>query len=104
MSAAFPEKLRDELGKIGCELLTIEFSPEDNLRTEGWRSGIEKYGQELWCIYHWTVWAQHGSTHGIYRLRDWLEQFNIPDNTGGAHWVRDIQSAAVPAVGHGDQA
>jgi hypothetical protein len=59
---------------------------DKKLKLEGWREGIEEHGQDLWRIYHWVVWAQNGSTHGIYRLRDWLEKFNVPDKTNGAHW------------------
>jgi hypothetical protein len=82
--------MSDDIGPtleaLGVRLLTIEFTPEEKLKIEGWREGIEKYGQELWTIYHWIVRLQGGSTSGIYRLKDWLEQFGVPDNTKGAHW------------------
>lgn len=74
----------------GVRLMTVEFSEEENLRLAGWREALEEEGQELWRIYHWIVDAQGGKAHGIYRLRDWLEHFNVPDKTGGQHWkVRD---------------
>lgn len=73
------------------QLLTIPApTDDDKLRLEGWREGIEKYGQELWCIYNWLLSAQNGNTAGIYRLRQWLEDFNVPDNTGGVHWPMDL--------------
>ena len=76
--------LKDELAKMGVHLLTIPAPESEELhRLQGWRDGIEKYGQELWGIYHWVAKAQEG-THGIYRLRDWLEQMNVPDNTDEA--------------------
>jgi len=84
------KEIDDVLESLGVRLLTIEFSPEEQLKLKGWREGIEKYGQELWTIYHWVVHVQRGSTSGIYRLRDWLETFGVPDNTGGAHWPMDI--------------
>lgn len=74
----------DELAKLGVTVLTIAFTPEEQLKTQGWREGIEKYGQELWTIYHDIVRAQGGKTNGIYQLRDWLELFGVPDQTGGA--------------------
>lgn len=86
------EEVQKELKeKLGVELFKIEFSKEDNLRLRGWRDGIEKYGQELWQIYHWVVDAQNGHTHGIYRLGDWLESFNVPDNTNGTHWPYELR-------------
>ena len=92
-SVPFSDKpeLHEKLAQIGCQLISIPPpTGDEKLRLEGWRNGIEKYGQELWTIYHWIVWAQDGNTHGIYRLREWLESFNVPDNTGGAHWPTDI--------------
>jgi len=80
-------ELQEKLAKLGVTLL--RFPPptgDEKLKLEGWREGIEKYGQELWRIYHWIISVQDGKTHGIYRLRYWLEQFNIPDNTNGEHW------------------
>ena len=72
-------------------LLTIPAPTGDELlKLQGWREGIEKYGQELWTIYNWLLSTQNGSTHGIYRLRDWLENFNVPDNTNGAQWPMDL--------------
>lgn len=72
-------------------LLTIPApTGDEKLRLEGWRNGIVEYGQELWCIYNWLLSVQDGRTHGIYRLRDWLDRVNVPDNTGGAHWPMDI--------------
>lgn len=85
---------REPVLPTNAQLLTIPApTGDEKLRLEGWRDGIEKYGQELWCIYNWLLYVQDGRTHGIYRLRDWLEQFNIPDNTGGAHWPMDIPAA-----------
>ncbi len=78
-------KALEEAG-LGTRLITIEFSPEEKLKMQGWREGIEKHGQELWMVYHWIVAAQDGNTHGIYRLGEWLEKYGVPDNTGGAHW------------------
>jgi len=80
---------REMLEKLGTSLFKIEFTEEENLMNKGWREGIEKYGQELWQIYNWIVSVQDGKTHGIYRLRDWLISFNIPDNTDGAHWPKE---------------
>jgi hypothetical protein len=77
--------------KLNVHLFSIEFSEEDNLKLSGWRDGIEKYGQELWQIYHWIVYAQDGHTHGIYRLKDWLESMNVPDNTNGTHWPYKLE-------------
>lgn len=70
-----------ELANLGVSLLTVTFTPEEQLKIKGWREGIEKYGQELWEIYHGIVTAHNGSTSGIYQLRDWLEKFGVPDNT-----------------------
>jgi len=75
------QKLKD--AGLSARLHVIQLSPEEKLRAEGFRKGIEEYGQELWCIYHWIVHCQDGNTGGIYRLREWLEKFSIPDNTGG---------------------
>ena len=69
---------------------------DEKTRLEGWRAGIEKYGQELWCIYNWLLSNQNGNTGGIYRLREWLVECNVPDNTGGVHWPMDLP--AVPSV------
>lgn len=56
-------------------VLTFEPPSGDaKLRLEGWRAGIEEHGQELWRTYHWIVATQGGSTHGVYRLRDWRRQ------------------------------
>ena len=82
------KELQDQLSKIGVSLLKIEFTEEEELKIQGWREGIEEYGQELWNIYHWIISAQDGSTHGIYRLGNWLEHFNVPDNTNGEHWPK----------------
>jgi len=91
MSEVFPsEELQADLEKLGVSLLKIEFTEEEQLKIAGWREGIEKYGQELWTIYNWIVDAQHGKTHGIYRLGQWLESFGVPNNTNGAHWPMDI--------------
>jgi hypothetical protein len=82
---------REKLEELGVFILTIPpLTDDEKLKLQGWREGIEKYGQELWRIYHWIVWAQHGRTSGVYRLRQWLESFNVPANTGGEHWeIRD---------------
>lgn len=77
--------------KLGVSLFKIEFTKEENLKFDGWREGIEKYGQELWQIYNWIVAAQDGKTYGIYRLKDWLESFNIPDNTNGTFWPLELE-------------
>lgn len=79
------QELKDKLGKLGIQLISIPPPTGEELhRLEGWRAGIEEHGQALWGIYHWIVKAQDGQGHGIYRLRDWLEQFNVPDNTDGS--------------------
>ncbi len=92
--------LHEKLAKIGVSLISIPApTGDEKLRLEGWRDGIEKYGQELWCIYHWIVSAQDGNTHGVYRLRDWLEHFNVPDNTDGRHWPQDISEETKEAGG-----
>jgi DNA-binding LacI/PurR family transcriptional regulator len=79
--------LIEKLAKLGVQLLVIPPPTGEELhRLQGWRDGIEEHGQELWRIYHWIVDAQDGSTHGVYRLRDWLETYNVPDETGGEHW------------------
>lgn len=76
--------LNERLAEIGVQLLTIPPpTGDEKLRLEGWRAGIEEHGQDLWRIYNWIVSAQDGKTHGIYVLRDWLERFNVPDNTNG---------------------
>jgi hypothetical protein len=72
----------EKLAQLGVQLFTIPApTGEEKFRLEGWRDSIERYGQDLWGIYHWIVKAQGGSTHGVYALRDWLEHFNVPDNT-----------------------
>jgi hypothetical protein len=88
--------MRSEETGLGTQIITIEFSPEETLKLQGWRDGIEKYGQELWLIYHWIVHTQGGNAHGIYRLRDWLETFGVPDNTGGVHWPHEIRETEEP--------
>lgn len=87
VSKEVEEELKE---KLGISMFTIQFSEEENMRLKGWRDGIEKYGQELWQIYHWIVWAQDGKTHGIYRLGDWLESTNVPDKTNGTHWPYEL--------------
>lgn len=75
----------------GVQLLTIPAPTGDELlKLQGWREGIEKYGQELWTIYNWLLSSQSGRQDGIYRLRMWLESFNVPDNTGGVRWPMDL--------------
>ena len=75
-------ELREKLAGIGVHLLTIPAPVGEELhRLQGWRDGIEEHGQELWGIYHWIVKGQGGRGHGIYRLRDWLEHYHVPDNT-----------------------
>ena len=86
------EELEEKLAKLGVSIFKIELSEEEKLKLKGWRDGIEEYGQELWNIYHWIVWAQDGNTHGIYRLGDWLKNFNVPDNTNGEHWPKMIEN------------
>lgn len=79
------EKLNEQLPE-GTHLFEIKFSEEEEAEFKGWRKILEEEGQELWRIYHWVVDCQDGKTHGIYRLRDWLKSFNVPDNTNGEHW------------------
>ena len=81
------ETLDESLEKLGVRIYKIEFSEQEKNNIDYWRETIEDRGQELWRIYHWIVNAQDGRTHGVYRLRDWLEHLNIPDHTGGKHWA-----------------
>lgn len=75
-------EVEEKLAKLGVRLLAIPAPTGEELhRLQGWRDGIERYGQDLWAIYHWIVRAQDGHTHGIYALGEWLEHFNVPDNT-----------------------
>ena len=72
----------EKLAQLGVSLLTIPAPQGEELhRLQGWRDNIERYGQALWGIYHWIVKCQDGHTGGIYRLADWLNDFNVPDNT-----------------------
>lgn len=76
------DETREQLSKLGVSLLSIPAPEGEELhRLEGWRDGIERYGQDLWAVYHWIVRAQDGKTHGIYALGQWLEDFGVPDNT-----------------------
>jgi hypothetical protein len=71
-----------KLAKLGVSLLTIPPPTGEELhRLEGWRDNIERYGQDLWAIYHWIVRAQDGKTHGVYALAQWLEDWGVPDHT-----------------------
>lgn len=101
--------LRGALDGLGVQLFTVPAPTGEALhRLEGWRAGIEERGQELWRIYHWLV-DLRGTTAGVYRLRDWLEELNVPDNTNGEHWApvgendgtpersARLQESAVPA-------
>lgn len=80
-----PEQQADveaKLAKLGVTLLTIPAPTGEELhRLEGWRDNIERYGQDLWAIYHWIVKGQSGQTHGVYALAQWLEHWGVPDNT-----------------------
>lgn len=77
------DDITEQLEKLGIKLYTIKFSEEEQQRIKAWREMHEENAQELWCIYHWIVQAQDGRTNGIYRLREWLEKYNVPDNTNG---------------------
>ena len=75
-------KLKEELAKINVQLFTIPAPTGEELhRLQGWRDTLEKEAQYLWSIYHWIVKCQDSNAHGIYTLAQWLEDFNVPDNT-----------------------
>ncbi len=103
-------ELKEKLDKLGVSLFTIPPPEGEELhRLEGWRDNIERYGQDLWAIYHWIVKAQDGNTLDdlfpgsgqVGRMWDeWRQQPTIPIEAPGPSAVKRAGRRALAKADH----